>query len=73
MLIPALPVCFQITYGDYNEVVHGHSFLRDKLSQVLPSHMITSKRKLEYERKILAKYSEICQYGFEDLKVCILY
>lgn len=62
-------VHFQITYGDYNEVVHGSGFLRDKLGKVLPNHMIASRRKLEYERKILAKYSEICQYGFEDMKV----
>ena len=72
-IIEPLSTFFQITYGDYNEALHGAGFLRDKLNKVLPSHMIASRRKLEYERKVLAKYSEICQYGFEDLKVGIIH
>ena len=50
-------------------MVHGTGFLKDKLDKVLPGHMIASRRKLEYEKKVLAKYAEICQYGFEDMKV----
>ena len=59
----------QILYGDYNEEVHGSSFLKDKLAKVLPSHMISSRRKVEYERKVLAKYAEMSQFGFVDMKV----
>lgn len=59
----------QIMYGDYNESLHGASFLRNNLNKVLPGHMISSKRRMEFERKILAKYAEISQFGFEDTKV----
>lgn len=59
----------QILYGDYNEEVHGAGFLKDKLTTVLPNHMIVSRRRVECERKVLARYSEMSQYGFEDVKV----
>lgn len=60
-------------YGDYNEEVHGAGFLKDKLANVLPYHMTTSRRKVEYERKVLAKYAEMSQFGFEDMKVLLSY
>lgn len=50
-------------------MVHGPGFIRDKLNKVLPSHMTSSRRKMEYERKVLAKYAEISQFGFDDTKV----
>ncbi len=58
-------------FGDYNEEVHGVAFLKDKLARVLPSHMMASRRKVEYERKVLARYAGMSQFGFEDLKVCV--
>ena len=61
----------QIMYGDYTEGVHGAGFLKDKLDNVLPSHMTSSRRKVEYERKVLARYAEMSQYGFNNMKVYI--
>ncbi len=69
MLIMSVSLTIQITYGDYNEAVVGSGYIKDKLNKVLPSHMISSKKKVELERKVLAKYAEISQFGFEDLKV----
>ena len=45
--------------------------MKDKLASVLPSHMIASRRKVEYERKVLAKYAEMSQFGFVDMKVYV--
>lgn len=67
--ITSLCGLFQIMFGDYNAEVHGAGFLKDKLTNLLPSHMISLRRKVEYERKVLAKYAEMSQYGFEDMKV----
>lgn len=65
-------ITLQIMFGDYNEEVHGVAFLKDKLARVLPSHMMASRRKVEYERKVLARYAGMSQFGFEDLKYLYL-
>ena len=63
---PHLP---QVSHGDYNAAVHRSGFLKDKLDQVLPGHMTTSKRRVEFERRVLFKYAEVSQLNVEDTQV----
>ena len=48
----------QVNYGDYNPAVHKPGFLRDKLGEVLPTHFITGKRRLELERRVLTEHAQ---------------
>ena len=51
----------QINYGDYNPTVHQPGFLKDKLNEVLPTHFITAKRRLELERRVLSEHAQTNQ------------
>ena len=57
----------QINYGDHNPVVHQPGFLRDKLKEVLPAHFITSKKRLELERRVLTEHVQTNQ---DETEVC---
>lgn len=49
--------------------VHQAGFLKDRLEEVLPSYMATSRRRVEFERKILARYAEVSQMNVDEMQV----
>ena len=49
--------------------VHRSGFLKDKLGEVLPAHMTSSRRKVEFERRVLTKHAEISDLNMEENKV----
>ena len=53
--------CIQLSYGDHVSMVHHSGFLREKLGQVLPIAMATSRRRVEFERRVLTQHSKITQ------------
>ena len=59
----------QIAYGDHNMAVHRSGFLKDKLGEVLPAHMTSSRRRVEFERRVLTKHAEISELNMEESKV----
>ena len=63
------PSLSQIAYGDHNVMVHRSGFLKDQLREVLPAHMTTSKRRVEFERRVLTKHAETSDLNMEDTKV----
>ena len=66
--IPSLSLS-KIAYGDHNVMVHRSGFLKDQLREVLPAHMITSKRRVEFEKRVLTKHAETSELNMEDTKV----
>ena len=56
-------------YGDYNPDVHKPGFLKDKLQKVLPRSMVTSKRKVEFERRVLVKFAAMTNLNIGETKV----
>ena len=66
---PSLPSLSQIAYGDHNMAVHRSGFLKDKLGEVLPAHMTSSRRRVEFERRVLTKHAEISELNMEESKV----
>ena len=48
----------QVNYGDHNPAVHKPGFLRDKLREVLPTHFITGRRRLELEGRVLTEHAQ---------------
>ena len=67
---PPLPLPLsQIAYGDHNMAVHRSGFLKDKLGEVLPAHMTSSRRRVEFERRVLTKHAEISELNMEESKV----
>jgi Krev interaction trapped protein 1 len=51
----------QVSYGDHTPMVHHSGFLQGHLKEVLPVAMATSKRRVEFERRVLAQHSKISQ------------
>ena len=49
--------------------VHRSGFLKDKLGEVLPAHMTSSRRRVEFERRVLTKHAEISELNMEESKV----
>lgn len=49
--------------------MHKPGFLKDKLSQVLPPFMVASKRKVEFERRVLVKYAAMTSKNIGETKV----
>lgn len=49
--------------------VHRSGFLKDKLGEVLPAHMTSSRRRVEFERRVLTKHAEISELNMEENKV----
>lgn len=50
-------------------MVHRSGFLKDQLREVLPAHMTTSKRRVEFEKRVLTKHAETSELNMEDTKV----
>ena len=59
----------QIAYGDHDPGVHRPGFLKEQLAEMLPAHMSSSKRRVEFERRVLLKHSEMSQLTTEDTQV----
>ncbi|CAI8012072.1 Krev interaction trapped protein 1 [Geodia barretti] len=51
----------QVLYGDHVSTVHHSGFLQGQLEEVLPVAMATSRRRVEFERRILAQHSRVSQ------------
>ena len=49
----------QVLYGDHVPMVHHSGFLRGQLEQVLPVAMATSRRRVEFERRVLTQHSKV--------------
>ena len=56
----------QLSYGDHVSSVHHSGFLQGKLEQVLPVSMATSRRRVEFERRVLTQHSRISQDLSDD-------
>ena len=52
---------YQVSYGDHTPMVHHSGFLHGRLEEVLPVAMAASKRRVEFERRVLAQHSKISQ------------
>lgn len=64
----------QLEYGDHNPDIHRLGFLKDKLEHILPASMVSSKRRVEYERKVLIQHSEMSQLQVADtLQLQVIY
>eukprot|EP00731_Ephydatia_muelleri_P031926 Em0023g433a len=64
----------QLEYGDHSPEIHRLGFLKDKLEHILPASMVSSKRRVEYERKVLVQHSEISQLQVVDsLQLEVIY
>jgi len=50
-------------------MVHRSGFLKDQLREVLPAHMTTSKRRVEFEKRVLTKHAETSELNMEDTKL----
>ena len=51
----------QVSYGDHAPMVHRNGFLQGQLGRVLPVAMATSRRRVEFERRVLTQHSQISQ------------
>ena len=52
---------FQMLYGDHVSTVHHSGFLQGQLEEILPVAMATSRRRVEFERRVLAQHSRVSQ------------
>ena len=52
---------FQVLYGDHVATVHHSGFLQDQLKEVLPVAMVKSRRRVEFERRVLTQHSVVSQ------------
>ena len=61
----------QVSYGYHTPMVHRSGFLQVQLGQVLPVAMATSRRRVEFERRVLTQHSQVSQdcHQSEDSQV----